>query len=316
MKKKVAGFFILLSSSFLHSQDFEFPKLKTSTVGIEGTQIMVDQGETSVADWLSFVYNNVFLPQQEDIETVRGEMMKNLPDTNALPEKYRFMFRIFLRCIGKEKDDAGFSKHFFFGHNIVKGVVVSDMQGVYLLLSKDEVRNKIKTKLETYLSLPMVSVSFEQVQNYLQWREQMVQDDKAIKEKGYKVKARMLTTEELKKFASDLGPHSADNHSAQIDTVNKEGCYLLNIKVDNPCSSVLEGRKKFGEGAVGVFSYFPDRKGLFSIYGNVAEMTNVKGIAQGGAYNDYGTVCQAGETVEYDRPQPWLGFRCVFELSK
>src|ERR1041385_4909462 len=95
---------VLQTNIFSQAQKFEFPKLKSNSVGMEGTQLMIDQGETSVSDWLSYVYNSTYLQYQGDAD-MKSMIAKVLPDTNMLPEKYRFIFKLFYRWMGPENDD-------------------------------------------------------------------------------------------------------------------------------------------------------------------------------------------------------------------
>lgn len=53
--------------------------------------------------------------------------------------------------------------------------------------------------------------------------------------------------------------------------------------------------------------------GLLGIYGNISEMTNKKGIALGGNFETYITKTNINDTVQYHKPEHWLGFRCVAE---
>jgi formylglycine-generating enzyme required for sulfatase activity len=316
VKKLFLIYFNFHLTIFVFAQAKEFPKLKSSTVGIQGMNIMIDQGETSVADWFTYVYNHGYKENRDNRKADASVLQPFLPDSTLLPQKYRFMLKLFYRWSGDEANDKEYSEHFFFANNVSNTTIVTDDRGFYLLLSKQEVKDGIKSVLENSLSLPMVSVSYTQVKEYLSWREELANAEKNVTEKGHYLSARMLKKEEWEKLSHDIGPHFAENNSANIDTVNKEGCYLLNIKVDKPCTSVLEGRKKYGEGSVGVFSYNPDRLGLYSMYGNVSEMTDKDGIAMGGSYKDYGNICAPDKIISYSGPQQWLGFRCVFEITK
>ncbi len=307
---------ILVLAVELQAQTAEFPKLKSNTVGLEGSQIMIDQGEVSVGDWFAYVYHKALLSEDGILTEDVPSLAPFLPDTLLLPQKYRFMIKIFYRWIEPGGKNKQYSRDFFWGNNIVRGMVMSNDREFDLLFTKEEVKNGMRHTLETYCSLPIVGITYKQATAYLEWREEMINMEKEVLAKGYIFRARMLTQEEWIKYAADFGPHFPENKTLQIDTINKEGCYMLNIMVDKPCASVLEGRKKFGDGSVGVFSYNPDKFGLYNIYGNVSEMTNTEGVAMGGSYNDYGVVCKSDKTISYSKPQPWLGFRCVFEIVK
>ena len=60
-----------------------------------------------------------------------------------------------------------------------------------------------------------------------------------------------------------------------------------------------------------VKQFQPNSFGLYDIYGNVAEMTNVKGIALGGSFNSYGGDIISEKPTHYNRSSCEVGFRVV-----
>jgi len=298
--------FILLLSFInlgLFAQTFQFPKkIESTSIKIEGTQLMIDQGEVAVSDWLSFVYNNYF---SEELNKLNEGFEKMMPDTNLLPEKYRFIMRLFLRLQNMESSNVD-ALYSYKGDN-------SNIT-FFLPLFINEVKGETGIKLFRYLQLPIVGITYEQAQTYLLWRTELANKDKHISKTGYKVKARMMKKEEWINLAINLGPHLLENQTVHIDSSNAEGCYFLNVKINNPCVSMLELINIYGEGVVPIYSYDPDRLGLYCIFGNVCEMTDEKGIALGGSYKDYAIDCDALKTTSYSEAQPWLGFRCVLEF--
>ncbi|HEU4716224.1 MAG TPA: SUMF1/EgtB/PvdO family nonheme iron enzyme [Bacteroidia bacterium] len=301
----VLPFVLLLLSA---GNDPKLPKLKSATVAINGTQIMIDQGEVSMADWFTFIYKTAYDEKNDGFNQVRYDSL--MPDTNILPQKYRFLVRMFAKLDNFYGNGGTDKWRWFFGDNTYTlGFFIPVSESVWGV-------DSLKTKIKNYMKLPVVAITYSQAQEYIAWRAQLASAEKKVADDGWKVKGRLMTKEEWQNMATSLGPRFATNNTAQIDTVNTKGCYLLNIRTDKPCESVLEGRKVFGEGAVGVFSYNPDRNGLYNIFGNVAEMTQEEGIAIGGSYADYGIMCNASKTVSYSKPEPWLGFRCVFEFSR
>jgi formylglycine-generating enzyme required for sulfatase activity len=59
----------------------------------------------------------------------------------------------------------------------------------------------------------------------------------------------------------------------------------------------------------------PNAYGLVNIIGNVAEMTSEKGIAKGGSWKHSVEECKVKTNLTYDKPENWLGFRCVAEIK-
>ncbi|MEW6470501.1 MAG: SUMF1/EgtB/PvdO family nonheme iron enzyme [Bacteroidota bacterium] len=297
---------------FASAQQFKFPKKTgTATVGITGTQIMIDQGEVAISDWFAFIYATSC---QDD----RLEDFSLLPDTNKMPEKCRYAVRLFLRLFDYTESTLPYSLYPFWGKN--------SYQKFYIPMTKEQAKGPDHNKaineltgqalLERILDMPVTGITYEQAQQYLEWRTGLAQESKDIQKTGYKVKARMMTKEEWTKLANDAGPHQPENKTAKIDSANAEGCYMLKVKEDKPCKSSAEGIRLYGEGIVTIYSYFPDRLGLYNMFGNVAEMTQEKGVAMGGSYQDYASACDASKSVSFTGAQPWLGFRCVLEFYK
>ena len=61
MKKYFSFLVFLLYVTAVSAQDVKFPKLKSNTVGLVGSNLMIDQGEVCMGDWFSYIYNLVVL---------------------------------------------------------------------------------------------------------------------------------------------------------------------------------------------------------------------------------------------------------------
>lgn len=95
-------------------------------------------------------------------------------------------------------------------------------------------------------------------------------------------------------------------------------CALFNYACE-PCQSRPEGRDAFirpGREITPVYGYGPDRRGLYNLRGNAAEMTSEPGVAKGGSYAHPAKAALPGEVQRYDAPRPWLGFRCVARVRR
>lgn len=57
----------------------------------------------------------------------------------------------------------------------------------------------------------------------------------------------------------------------------------------------------------------PNAYGVVNIIGNAAEMIGTKGIAKGGSWKHKVEDCKIKNDLAYDKPENWLGFRCVAE---
>lgn len=63
-------------------------------------------------------------------------------------------------------------------------------------------------------------------------------------------------------------------------------------------------------------SYYPNSSGAYCMIGNLAEMVAEKGIAKGGSFLHLVDSSRIDANQHYDKPERWLGFRCVAVLSR
>ncbi|MDH5598013.1 MAG: formylglycine-generating enzyme family protein [Cyclobacteriaceae bacterium] len=267
-------------------------KVNPSLVPVESLALFVDITEISVAEWLAYM-TSVYEKYGE------GKELKNTyPLLSKLPEKYHGIFES-IENFGvyyNMESEVSFISNMKYQIPEVKGVSVEDVKKI--------------------LELPICSISYEQVQKYIAWREIIVNMDSKLAKKGIKLKARLISPEEWEKIAGTAGPRHPENKSNYPDSLSLEGCYLINAKYVNPCESTAVELEKYGAGAFGVESYWPDLYGLYNIFGGVAEMSSEKGVAKGGSFAHWVNEGFAGKQQSYSGPEGWLGFRCVFEIAK
>jgi formylglycine-generating enzyme required for sulfatase activity len=58
-------------------------------------------------------------------------------------------------------------------------------------------------------------------------------------------------------------------------------------------------------------AHYPNSYGTYNMIGNLAEMVSEKGIAKGGSFAHPLDSCKIFLDQHYERPESWLGFRCV-----
>ena len=160
-------------------------------------------------------------------------------------------------------------------------------------------------------SYPVVGISFAQVQDYCQWRTESVTENylKKIKNGPKKIIYRLPTPEEWEAAASAglSYKHFPWGYENLLDKHNIP-------KVVCRESSVFYGRDRSYPPQFNAFSRNPSIPGLHNMCGNVAEMTDKKGIAKGGSYAHTLEECKILKSVSYSKPELWLGFRCVCEI--
>lgn len=149
-----------------------------------------------------------------------------------------------------------------------------------------------------YRDFPVVGISYEQALAYCKWRTERVKEYYAIRyKKDWNIEYRLPTKEEWEFLSNNMLPS---------DKKNKKGEYGMNcIRRDDTLSYAGI------DVTTPVYSYYPNRFGLYNMFGNVAEMVSEKGIYKGGSWHHEQKYCRAGQNFEYTKPTSWLGFRCV-----
>ncbi len=61
--------------------------------------------------------------------------------------------------------------------------------------------------------------------------------------------------------------------------------------------------------------YFPNKYGLYNLFGNVSEMTSVEGLAKGGGWQTEEKDIKAEKNFDYKEAKADLGLRCVCEIQ-
>lgn len=166
-----------------------------------------------------------------------------------------------------------------------------------------------------YRNYPVVGVSYEQALDFCKWRTTRLKEfAKLISPKskyadGYKsyhYYYRLPTKEEWE-YAADAGRklpygfqslHSKDN----MPNFNVKEADLLGYI--NDVYIVQAMYKK------------PNSFGLYNTIGNVAEMIMDKDICKGGSWRNSILECNINDSIKYENPSCWLGFRCVCIVTK
>jgi hypothetical protein len=147
------------------------------------------------------------------------------------------------------------------------------------------------------LVFPITGLSYEQVIAFCSWRTKLQVDGK--------ITIRLPSEKEWKDFALS-GLIEKERMQGFKDSSCTEPCQMYNYKINSSLESHLH--------AVGRFS--PDKNKAFDVFGNVSEMTNVKGVSKGGNYLLYANQCHPDSIQKYERPEKWLGFRCIRIIKK
>lgn len=110
---------------------------------------------------------------------------------------------------------------------------------------------------------------------------------------------------------------------------NSKGCYLANykligdenIRIDENNNLIvvqpIVNNKMYNTSyTVSVWSYFPNKFGLYNMSGNVAEMVAEEDVAMGGSWNDPGFDIQVTSEKEFKSPKLTVGFRVISSFNQ
>lgn len=163
----------------------------------------------------------------------------------------------------------------------------------------------------TYSDYPALNISYEAVLLYCEWltEQYMSYPDRIF----HKVKFRLPSGYEWMNaarggIANLVYPWGSDQ------AINDEGKPLCNFWQNKPDDT---GDGLDGEGATTltpIKSYFPNGFGLYNISGNVAEMTNRRGLAKGGSWRSSAGEVRIDAAQQYNGPSPFVGFRIFMDV--
>jgi len=157
---------------------------------------------------------------------------------------------------------------------------------------------------KSFLSFPVVGITYEQALNYCKWRSeqqtvQFAQENQHTSWKDFEVSFhfRLPTEEEwLMQAQQLLNGRSVQELTKYIHT--RKGTARRLTKATEPVTA-----RQLGD------------RDLFHWFGNVAEMTSKKGIAKGGSWMKPITQSAPNQVNHYHKPTAWLGFRCVVAIE-
>jgi hypothetical protein len=240
--------------------------------------LYIDKTEVDVSSWLSYY---TWILEHEGIDAAE----KIFPDSIAVDSKvWKYI------------------KHSCINYNNHTGYYSMQRVGYFCDNCKDLLDSNIyrSTKIDycPILYYPITGLTYEQVNKFCEWRTRH-SDNGLI--------YRLPSIEEWRTLALK-GLTVNERKNGIGDSVIREKCKKFNYKVSKYCNcydSIVEVRE--------IGSYIKDLQGLYDIFGNVSEMTNIKGISKGGNYLLNAKQCNIDSIQRYYKPEQWLGFRCVAE---
>lgn len=167
---------------------------------------------------------------------------------------------------------------------------------------------------ENFNNYPVVGITYEQAVAFCEWRTERVNEmlERNNNASFRRVEFRLPTEAEWElaaqgKLDSAKYPYGQEIYfKVKSDEYKVFNCYYP--EVDSA---------SWTQGKVAAVDYSqPNQYGISNMIANVAEMVSEKGLAKGGHYDMPLKYCTVKEKMAYDRPNRWLGFRCVCIVEK
>lgn len=239
--------------------------------------VYIDETEVDVGSWLSY-YSWLII--HEGFESAQ----KVLPDSSSIePELWAYIKN-------KSTDNIDVQARYslqpigYFGKECKE-------------CAKFGRRLSSERKYCAMLNLPITGITYEQVKGFCEWRAKVEGENKLV--------FRLPTPEEWKDFALNCLSETERKNGFR-DSLNNKKCPLYNFKSICICNKdSVQGKLN------GIGLYESNKMWAFDVYGNVSEMTSIKGVAKGGNYLLYANQCHPDSIQHYNKSEKWLGFRCI-----
>jgi formylglycine-generating enzyme required for sulfatase activity len=164
-----------------------------------------------------------------------------------------------------------------------------------------------------YKDYPVVGISYEQARAFCKWRTGMVKAFLAIRKKHSELdlEYRLPTKQEWESLSYNGAVELSNNG------FNEKGMRKFNSiwEPDTTNKKVINDVDN-ADVTAPVYSYWKNFFGIYNMIGNVSEMVLEKGISKGGSWRHRLEQCRVGKDIPYEKPNAWLGFRCVCVVKK
>lgn len=169
-----------------------------------------------------------------------------------------------------------------------------------------------------YREYPVLGVSFEQASDYCLWRTERVKETllelKDKKPKTYIPNKFIYRLPTILEWETEAKVDYSEKIKHKLEHKYKEWI-RYNFKIlDYKFSFDNKDLNYHIRRTAPVKSYWPNKNGIYNLFGNVAEMTLEKGIAKGGGWIHLYDEVKIETEFKYIKPTNWLGFRCVCEI--
>ena len=166
-----------------------------------------------------------------------------------------------------------------------------------------------------YRNYPVVGVSYEQALAFCKWRTERVKEFVKLKKHSNTI----METFHAKDIYYRLPTKEEWEYAASARIGQPYGFESIHSKDNSPNFNVKEAALlEYDQNDVTIpeMSNKPNSFGLYNTIGNVAEMIIDKGICKGGSWKHSIRDCEIRDSIKYEKPTAWLGFRCVCVVTK
>lgn len=170
-----------------------------------------------------------------------------------------------------------------------------------------------------YKDYPVVGISYEQAVRFCKWRTERVHIYLEIKEGKRKEADRNNDYTGKLKFEYRL-PTKQEWEAIAMPGIDqtklkesKKNMYKYNTVNTTSVASSLNDN---ADVTAPVYSYWPNKLGIYNMLGNVNELIAEKGISKGGGWKTHSEDLSIWKDEEFSKPNAWTGFRCVCVMKK
>ncbi len=183
-----------------------------------------------------------------------------------------------------------------------------------------------------YAAYPIVGISYNQALAYCKWRSDRVNEKIYIQNNKIATNElplknipvvytfRLPSKQEWLSFSDvdidkKFQKRIIKKHPNRYSIISEKmvfGNFITNLIDDANKTGTLKNNADI---TTAVGSYYPNIYGIYNTFGNIAEMTDKKGVAMGGHWKENLDNFKIEKEYNYTKPTCWLGFRCVAEKN-
>lgn len=164
-----------------------------------------------------------------------------------------------------------------------------------------------------YQNYPVVNISHKAATLFCEW---LTTNYNAFPKRKFKKVIFRLPTEQEWIQAAQAGDANAIYAWQGAELKNQKGQLLANFKRGDGDSLGVAGHlNENADVTAPVYSYWPNKFGIFTMSGNVSEMLNEKEIIKGGSWANTSDFLRIDTKIKHDgSPKPYIGFRYFVEI--